>query len=458
MQYIQLRNNTFHFRFKIPQHLQSLTSRKELTSSLKTNSYSVACSMVAPKLKLIDSLGYMALSDEDELKSMFEEITDFTGSGVRRRRRGSGQEQTQSQSQQADIELYTVLDTLFSKLLGGQSSKNTKVNQPQIIGTTEQTGNKLKDPEPPLLLSDAWQQFVDFKDWSEKETKNYHNYYQFLMAHWGNIDVSNVRKKDIREALSRFSMMPKGNKTPYNRMTVSARYEASENGLPEDDLVSPTTGKHLLKVLQSFFSAYLTNEVDVFERSPTEGVKHLASGVRYGVYTDKEIRTIKQYALEQTEGWKRWTLLLGIYTGARSGEVAKFLKDGVRLDKDTGRYYFELKEGKTVNAIRKVPVHRELERLGVSSVSGIEVKNKMISHWMTRALSALEISEYDDEGCKRLYHSFRHTFITKAVGKGCQMEQIQEVVGHSRRVGITSRYIHKLTLTDVLPVMDSIEY
>lgn len=458
MQYIQLRNNTFHFRFKIPQHLRPFTSRKELTCSLKTNSYSVACSMVASKLKLINSLGYMALSNEDELESLFNEITDFTGSRARRRRKATTQEQSHQQDHQSDRELHSALRTLFSKILGGQSSDNISVNLSQLLGTTERAETPQEELETTLLLSDAWQQFVDFKSWTEKDFKFNNNFYQFMLAHWGNIDVSTIKKKDIRDALSRFSMMPKGNKAPYNKMTVSERYMASEACLPDDDLVSPTTVKHLLKVLQSFFSAYLTNEIDVFDKSPTDGVKHEASGVRYGIYTDKEIRTIKQYALEQTHSWKRWTLLLGIYTGARASEVAKFLKDGVKFDKETGRYYFELKEGKTVNAIRKVPVHKELERLGVCSVSGIEIKNKMISHWMTRTLAVLGISEYDNEGCKRLYHSFRHTFITKAVAKGCQMELIQEVVGHSKRVGITSRYIHKLKLPDVIPVIDSIGY
>ena len=455
MQYIQLRNNTFHFRFKIPQYLKSLTSRKELICSLKTNSYSVACSMVAPKLKLIDSLGYMSLSDTDELDRVFDEITDFTGVGTRRRRQSSNQGQSH---QQEDTELYRALETVFSKLLGAQSSGNINVNLSRLLGSTDQPEEVQAEPEPVLLLSEAWKQFVNFKDWTEKESKSNHNSYQFLLAHWGDIDVSTIEKKDIREVLARFSLMPRGVKRPYNKMTVSERYAVSEEGIPEDDLVSPTTVKHLLKLLQSFFSRFLTGELDLFDKSPTEGVRFEASGNRYGVYTDKEINAIKDHALKQTNGWKKWSLLLGIYTGARSGEVTKFLKGGVKFDKETGRYYFELKEGKTANAVRKIPVHKELVRLGVCEVSGLIVRHKALSHWMTKVLSDLRLSDFDEEGNKRLYHSFRHTFITKAVSKGCQMELIQEVVGHSKRVGITSRYIHKLKLEDVVPVIDSIKY
>ncbi|WP_219930880.1 tyrosine-type recombinase/integrase [Vibrio albus] len=407
----------------------------------------------------------MAVSDEAELESLFDEITNFTGiraCRTLRARRMRSQVQNDNQNSQADTELYSALEALLSTRLDADSANGIRINLSNLLSAAKPTESQQTEPEPAqeptLVLTEAWRRYVNFKDWTDKDAKNNHNYYLFLLAHWGNVDVSTIKKKDLREALSRFSRMPKGNRKPYNKMTVGERYVASEADLPDSEQVSPTTIKHLLKLLQSFFSSFLTNELDVFDKSPTDGIRVEASGNRYGVYTDDEVAVIKEFALKQTDCWKKWTLLLGIYTGARAGEVTKFLRDGVKFDKETGRHYFELKEGKTVNAIRKVPVHKELERLGVGEISGIIVKNKATSHWMTKTLEALGLPTVDIEGNKRLYHSFRHTFITKAVSKGCQMEQVQEVVGHSKRAGITSRYIHKLRLEDLLPVIDCIEY
>lgn len=49
----------------------------------------------------------------------------------------------------------------------------------------------------------------------------------------------------------------------------------------------------------------------------------------------------------------KWIILLLAYTGARRSEIAKLSKDDIRTDKETGRFYILIKDGKTDNAVRK---------------------------------------------------------------------------------------------------------
>jgi integrase len=132
--------------------------------------------------------------------------------------------------------------------------------------------------------------------------------------------------------------------------------------------------------------------------------------------------------------------------------------DGVKLDAEHNLYYFELLEGKTDAAKRKVPVHPKLIEKGVLKISGIVIKAEAITDYINKTRDTLEIPLNDSEDSKRIYHSFRHAFITKGISKGVTVEHLQSVVGHSKKLGITSRYVHRLSLVDLYEVMMKISY
>ena len=245
---------------------------------------------------------------------------------------------------------------------------------------------------------------------------------------------------------------------PYKKQTIAERLNYPTDEIPEEDFISPKTVKSLLKTLQGFFSTFLTEEKDCFMQSPTANVKYTISEKRFGVYSDREIQAFENEANNTKELWQKWALLLAIYTGARRGEIMKFMFDGVKFDKEHQVYYFELLEGKTAAAKRKIPVHPRLIEKGVLKVSGIEIKGKAITDYINKTRDALKIPLNDLEDAKRVYHSFRHTFITKGISKGVTVEHLKTVVGHSRNLGITSRYIHGLSLADLNKVMLKISY
>src|SRR5690606_4325539 len=96
-----------------------------------------------------------------------------------------------------------------------------------------------------------------------------------------------------------------------------------------------------------------------------DGVTAPPSSARYGAYTNSEMKSLVRYAIEEAkQDWLKWIILLLAYTGARRGELATLTTSQVCFDDDSNRHYLLIKEGKTDNAVRQVPLHQYLIDLG----------------------------------------------------------------------------------------------
>jgi integrase len=178
------------------------------------------------------------------------------------------------------------------------------------------------------------------------------------------------------------------------------------------------------------------------------------------------------------EDWKYWLPRLAFYTGARRGELVGLQKKNIKFHPDLDRYYIQItsddnKSLKTDNALRLIPLSHKIVALGFIEFV-IKIKNeqefifgnpklvtKKITDWFNHNL--LEISGVnivDDVGQKRVFHSTRHTFITKAIQQNVQPQLVQEIVGHdkSQGLGITARYTHRFSLKELFKVIDFIDY
>lgn len=70
-----------------------------------------------------------------------------------------------------------------------------------------------------------------------------------------------------------------------------------------------------------------------------------------------------------------------------------------------------------------------------------------------------DIESRDDFGDRKVFHSLRHTFITKARAAGVDVAKVQQVVGHEKvGLNVTDRYAHAFSLKDVLDVIDSLKF
>lgn len=148
-----------------------------------------------------------------------------------------------------------------------------------------------------------------------------------------------------------------------------------------------------------------------------------------------------------------WLPLIALFTGARQGEIAQLRVGDLRQDHETGIWFFDIStEGgrtiKTASSRRKVPLHPELERLGLlryrqSLLSkGASPQDPLWpdfkfdaragragpwSKWFNRYLR--DKAGVEDGG--KVFHSFRHTFKRMARDAGLSEEMHDALTGHT---------------------------
>ncbi len=173
-----------------------------------------------------------------------------------------------------------------------------------------------------------------------------------------------------------------------------------------------------------------------------------------------------------------WLLLIAAYTGARMGEICQLrLSDVVESD---GVLCFSIndedgKSLKTQSANRLIPVHPVLMELGFKEYleeikseakarvdeEGLPVKSSVIdsggllllpsiwngkakagktaSTWFGRYRDSCSVKADKDE--RKVFHSFRHSFIQQAMSRDIELSKIQQMVGHeSSLMGTTKTY------------------
>jgi integrase len=311
-----------------------------------------------------------------------------------------------------------------------------------------------------ISLDRAWQDFSEWKKWTDKQAKANQRMFDNLRLFLGNRDVRDITKRHLKTALEGISQLPQRNKKQYNQIPLEKLPEIT---IPDEDRVSGKYVKEHLKLAQSFFSSYLKHEADLIQVSPSEGVSWDYENRRFGCLTDSEVIEAIEKAKFKPE-WFRWFLLMAAYSGARRSEIAALTKDDIKLCPDTKRYYFVVKEGKTKAARRTVPIHNHLIENGL--FEWIESCNYRIFNTayenlnrVTDLFGSILVRKLNDHGERLVFHSLRHTFITKARAFGISNVLVQQIVGHEKNgAGQTDRYTHTFQLKDVLKVIDCIGY
>lgn len=156
--------------------------------------------------------------------------------------------------------------------------------------------------------------------------------------------------------------------------------------------------------------------------------------------------------------WRFWLPLIALFTGARLGEIAQLLVDDVR--EQEGRWALHVtqegdpeKSVKTKGSQRIIPVHSELERIGLleyyATMKGRAEKRLFPelkantrgqisgtpSRWYGRYLKRIGLK--DGKGTN--FHSFRHTVADAFRRAGYLDAQFGFMLGHTRRETGTTR-------------------
>jgi len=392
--------------------------------SLRTDSYTDALALIAQKLHLIKVI--QKTTNPKVILKLIAQLLDF-----------SKEFSVWAKDQLAGISL--------------RPSVNSK---PQPIP---------KVPPKPVtpLISESWPKFVNWKKWTAKRAADNQRLFDNLLFFIGDKPVGNVTKKMLLRAFKSISRLPQRNKAPYKGMALS---ELVKLKVPTRHRLSDKSVKEHLKLCQSLFSRYLVQEEDILKESPTNGIRLELEDKRFAALKDSEVRSILDKA-ETKPVWFLWFLKIALHTGARRSEIARLRGADFKLCPETGRYYFISHEGKTKAAKRSVPIHQSLVDDGLLQYIGKNPKELLfpLAHRnpnrVTDLFGSIVNFKVNEMGERVVFHSVRHTFITKARSQGVSTVLVQQVIGHEKSgAGVTDRYTHSFQLKDLLPVVDAVSF
>lgn len=370
----------------------------------------------------------------------------------------------------------SVFDSFLSNLIATErkAARNPLFLHQQIAPPVEIVESQPSaEPEKVLTLLDAWAMYKDEKgrNWTKSISMANERFIEVLMIVLGAAtDVTTITKQDIKQVMEVVENLPKRVVQPYRSMTTQQLIDFED--VPPEDLVGAESIHKHLKIYKSLFKTFLTDNKDILEKSPTDGIVAAPSKARFGAYSTAEMKKFVGWALKQPDNWQKWVTLLLAYTGARRGEIGRLEKSQIKFDEDSQRYYFliaEGEQGKTENATRQVVIHPKLIEWGFMDYVDRQWKERIFSEVagtnMTKigkvladVRDQLAIPYLDDYGQRRLVHSFRHTMISTCLaGWVGNLAHLQQVVGHEKSgSGITQRYLHTFPLSSVSYVIDGL--
>lgn len=234
-----------------------------------------------------------------------------------------------------------------------------------------------------------------------------------------------------------------------------------------DKIATPTINKYLQTYISLFTFAKKHHYVSTsfFDGTFIARRKGSKKSLR-DPFSPDQLRRIVTEAAFQREGlvrhdWQKWGVLVAAYTGARLNEIAQLqLSDMRRID---GILCFDVtdvgddedgeaiaKQLKTEAAKRVVPVHPELIALGLLDyVAALRSKGSMrlfptftqdVNNGWGRQLGRWAndtfLVKLGYKTKRIVFHSFRHTLITRLSQAGVQEPIVKALVGHEQQ-GVT---------------------
>lgn len=208
-----------------------------------------------------------------------------------------------------------------------------------------------------------------------------------------------------------------------------------------------TTINDHISILNGFFDYCIENKL-VNIVNPSAGLFIKGANkkiVSYQPFNDDELSRIFNpvvYRKKMLLPDCYWGPLIALFTGARAEEIASLSRDDVYVLH--GHWVMHIRRGKTENAERIVPVHDELIDLGwIEYIKWLHTTNykmvfphlldgpngykKNLSRGFGILLDQPEINIVDK---LKVFHSFRHTVITKLTAAGVNEGLKRALVGH----------------------------
>ncbi|TBA43648.1 site-specific integrase [Rhizobium ruizarguesonis] len=297
----------------------------------------------------------------------------------------------------------------------------------------------------------------------------------------GDTDVRTLTAMEAKRVKDTLLSYPRNrSKNPITR----GRPLADVLNLPNVEIIQVATINKYLQTYHELFEwakqNHHTND-NFFSGLAVKQTKKNKDGDR-DAYTDDQIRLILRTVLHNDDGlvtkpYQKWATLIGIYTGARLGEIAQLhLKD---IHQEDGIWVFNMNEEgdrkslKTSAARRLVPMHSKLIEAGLLDYVQAMTNKKAIklfpdfsydpkngwgrqqSRWFNDRL----LVQLGLKSKTRVFHSLRHTVNTRLLQAGVADPLVKSIIGHEQD-GMTHRQYFKegFTLQQRSEAMQKLDY
>ncbi|WP_254441711.1 site-specific integrase [Ruegeria sp. HKCCA0370] len=316
------------------------------------------------------------------------------------------------------------------------------------------------------------------RQWAEKTIGQNRAYLNILIEYFGpDRLLGTITKQDANEVKKVLQALPSSRNT---KPALKNMPLMDVIKLPGQKKIAPKTINSHIQMFKGFFDwaeRHGYSPHSLFDGMKVAKAKNSATERK--PFKPDHARTIYKELTENSSGLVRkechkWGMLLGMFTGARLNEVCQL--ETADVQQDYGVWYLNItdegddnnKRVKSDAGKRKVPLHAELLRMGFLdfvesrkpgkrlfpeysyNVNGGYGRN--LGRWCNESfLKKLGIKEPG-----LVFHSFRHTIVTRLSQAGVSEPIVQCIVGHARS-GVTQEVYNKegYTLTQLKDAIDS---
>ena len=310
-------------------------------------------------------------------------------------------------------------------------------------------------------LSDAFQDYLSEQDraksWRGKTAEKNKRALDHLIEIFGPDRIlDSISQKDAQEVKKLMMELPARRKTLPATRNLSLRDAAKVEGLRK---ISVETLNWYLQAFAAFFGWAQKNgyiNVKLFEGMKV-GRANATKEERQPFTPDAMVTMFKELTQNNSGLVKsdshKWGTLIGMFTGARLNEVAQLLIDDIQ--EEDGVWFFNIsdegenqKEVKNKASKRKVPIHSSLFEAGFLDFYKSRQRGKQLfpdyrftkSNGYGRNLGRWFNESFTPKlGIKtprHVFHSFRHTMITRLIQAEAPPEKAKCIVGHEQ-AGVT---------------------
>ncbi|MNZ27970.1 Phage integrase family protein [compost metagenome] len=517
--YLIRRNQTYYLKVTVPKSVQHLTARREIVKSLGTDSLSESRDKVMGKRPLIKRLKAMnpRNTTTQVLQELFDELTDFDNIALHGRYQyepdtgvvdpylaahigqlgaienlmGGGAARTTDEDfwftdvrpDYSNKKQHMLFEELYAFLLDMRIKKMTTGTHREQLREgrrlLQEMLEEVNEAKPAYLLSQAWGKFyaTNQEKWvkgksagdAQKVLSDWNGDFKWMMLRLSDIPVTDVTSKMVKNMLGFYESRPDTRFTcektgsAYKRMPIEDVYTLIVDGdIPEEHEIGGNTLMRFHMALKDFFEWLVEEDEDSgIATNPALGFrfKFKESDIRTK-FTNEEIRKFEAFALEQREPWKKWVILLAIYTGARLGDIKKIMSHDAKAEllEDSGVKYYRIKYGKTKAAIRNIPIPKKLLDYGILDALKKPMFTSHVSNYFPRWREKIGIPDTDINDRNRTFHSFRHSFKSQAAITIKDQRTEDTLMGHEPKGSAGDKVYLTYDISVLKEAIDKVHY